>query len=161
MFSIIEKGFAANNYEFGVSFDDIKAAYLDEAKMVKEVELGKDDIQTMALRQILLGLLRDQMVYQTDERKYGVQASELLPGFGRFNAMERAGYDILFLLSTQSGIFDDQKLQTRMIDKFQLTPQEYRFLITQLIKEGYVVRDDNGYFYSASTPPKDEAGQRN
>ena len=80
VFSIIEEGFAAKNYESGVSTENIQAAYLDEARMVKEVELGQDDIQPMALKQILLSLLRDQLVYQTDEGEYGVSGHRTSSG---------------------------------------------------------------------------------
>lgn len=153
VYSIVEKGFTANKYESGVSFDQIKSEFLDEAETVIEIELPKEDIQPTALKKVLMCLIRDRMVYQTHDGKYAVNRSELLPGFGRLMQQERAGYDILFVLATESGKYDDQKLQTRIIDKFQLTPQEYRYLITELMKDGYVVRDEDGLLYAASKPP--------
>lgn len=154
VFSIIEKGFAENNYESGVSFDAIKGQYLDEAKTVKVVVLDEDDIQPWTLKKVLMSLIRDGMVYQTGDGKYVVSRSELLPGFGRFGRQERAGYEILYILATESGKYDDQKLQVRIIDKFQLTPREYRYLITEMISAKYVVRGEDGILYSASKPPE-------
>ncbi len=153
VFSIIEKGFRENKFQSGLGFDAIKSEYLDEAKTVKEVELGEDDIQPTTLRRILLRLIRNQVVFKTDADGYVVNRSELLDGFGRLNQTRRASYDIVYILATESGKFNDQKLQTRIIEKFQLTPQEYRYLVNQMIANGYVVRDSAGFLHSASTQP--------
>jgi len=156
VFSIVDKEFSKNSGDTGVGFDEIKSRYLEEAKTITDVPIGQEDIQDAALSRILMRLTRDQLIYKTHDDGYATNRAEILPGFGRFNRQEKAGYHILFALATERRKYDDEKLQTEVIDKFQLTPHEYRFLITLMIKDGYVVRDSDGTLYCSSKVPQED-----
>jgi hypothetical protein len=151
VFSIIDKGFEEQKFASGLTFDEIRARYVQEAGTITSIEISKRELQPDALQRILFGLLTNQRIYKTHDGRFASQRSELLPGFGRQSPMEAASFEILSLVSAESGKHTKDSLQGGLADKYHLTTTEYRYVIANLISLGFVESDGDGKLYPVVT----------
>lgn len=147
VYSIIEKKFTEQSNEYtGVPFDTIRSEYLAEAASVTEIDMGKNDIQPQVLRKIIFDLMQSGLVYMTYDKKYAVDLSELLPGFGRTMIKQKAGYYIISLLAQKGTKYNEIQLHSIVRAKFNLAPDEITLLIVQLKVQGVLRQDSEGNF---------------
>jgi hypothetical protein len=154
VYRIIDKEFGKQGVAFtGATFDEIKTKYLDEAK-IADLDLTKGELKDTTLEGILYRLIKQGAIFQTHDGKYTTNRSELLSGFGRSMPKERAALHILTTLAgIEKGKHTLESLQPIIIKEFMLTPDEYLFVITHLITDGWVIPGDDGKLYCASVPP--------
>ena len=153
IYSIIDKGLRGK-FEKGMTFDEVSDHYFTEASKESSVKLPKGRIADKELERILFDMIGDGLVYKMHDGRYMINRAEMLSGFGRSNSLNDASMFVLSVLAgVDKGKHTDETLQAEVVQRFQLTPQEYRFVITNLISGAWVVRKEDGKLYCASSLP--------
>src|SRR6266849_6717986 len=57
----------------GLTLDEIRRRYATEVAAVKDIDVGRPDLQEMAIRKVVLGLIESQLVYNTIDDRYVIQ----------------------------------------------------------------------------------------
>lgn len=151
VFNIIRKGTDTDGK--GISFDEIKSKYLEEAGIVKGIDLQKEELQPVVLRQILMNLMTSGLIYHTLNDKYTVQLSLIDPKFSRVFIEKRAKYAIVNLLAIDGGRYTVQQIAQKITQQFNLTNEEFIVVIVDLITANAVIIDKNQNVWSAANPP--------
>jgi hypothetical protein len=138
----------------GVDLKYINDEYVKEATIVADIDLPKSAMQPAVLGKVLFRLISGGLVYKTHDDKYITDRSELLFGFGRNNPLNEAAMGMMEELSgKEKGNYTDKTLEEWAMKKYKLTYAEYRFLITSLTKDRWVMLMTDGKIYCTSSPP--------
>lgn len=142
----------------GMTLDEIKGKYREEAVAVKEVDLTKDDLDELTIRKIVIGLIETSLVYTTVEDRYVVQKSTVnsKEDLRRGLTNNQVAYAVLNILARDSdaGKHTVAELGQIIMEKIKTTtPEEYNTIMAELAALHYVIIEDKKV-WSAANPPK-------
>jgi hypothetical protein len=155
VFSAIEKATSAKPP--GLNVAEIKTAYLEEATIVEGIDLKKQDLQEMALRRIVIDLLRSGLVYRLTDGRFVVQEALFNDEFERPYTIQKAKRAILMFLSTHEGQFTSEGLRRELSNRVKLTEEEWTETIADLLLTKTVRVDSANKLHSVLRPPSKKA----
>lgn len=131
----------------GVSFSDIQSQYKTKAGDLPD-ELPRTEIQTQALKRVLLSLLAKRAISVRSDGRYGVALdSTPFQAFGEYERglrMDKIGDEVLKIVLEQPGRYTKEELATLLRGRFEFTDVEFARLLTNMEHMGAIKFDGNG-----------------
>ena len=128
----------------GLTFDDIQRNYTIKAKDLPE-ELPRPEIQTQALKRILLTLIAKRAISMRSDGKYVFAIDPVAPGevplVDAAIRMEAVGGAIIDLVSKQPGRYTPQEISELLKGRFRFSDVEFQRLLVNM-REGKHIRID-------------------
>jgi hypothetical protein len=137
----------------GVPFQKILDTYQTKALAEKSVSLGKDKLQPIELRRILLNLMQTNAIYGLVGDRYFPARGVVVPGVEKPYIESRIISTIVQVLSSEGGRYTVTELEPKVTDIAKVTQQDYNTVINSLIVQKAVIPDDKGKLWSAAKPP--------
>lgn len=162
VFKIIEKGYYESKQKGGWNFDVIKGKYVTEAATVQGIDLKKEELSDLALKRIILDLMANQLIFQTVDEHFIINAALMNPRFDRTYSIEEVKYEIMNLITTEGGKYTVEAVGQKIHQKLAGTkPEEYNYVINNLIAtrmlEITTEKDQKVLWTAASRPGHYEA----
>lgn len=136
-----------------LTFEEISSAYVTEATKTEKLDIPKSEIQDIELRRILMHLQTLGLVYLTIDGNYIAQLSMTEPRFDRYSVDAIAKYELLGLLSTETGKYTLDDIQKKLTEKIAIRPAEFSVVSNELIATGVIVIRDGKVWSAATAPP--------
>jgi hypothetical protein len=138
----------------GISFADIQSQYKTKAADLPD-ELPRTEIQTQALKRVLLSLLAKRAISVRSDNRYGV-ALEPTPyqAHGEYEKdlrINEIGDEVFKIVSEQPGRYTKEELATLLRGRFEFTDVEFGKLLIEMEQLGAIKTDSDG---KLSGPPR-------
>lgn len=154
VFDIIDRDSWGTGKPIGVSFDQIREAYINEAKAAKGIVIDIDDLQPIELKKIIFSLISSAKVYRTSDGMYYTNRTVLDPSFPASVNLARTKYLILDALTSEGGKRTVSELYAELAKETkELTPDTYNLQINELIASKAVLVDEHNKLWAAANPP--------
>jgi hypothetical protein len=131
----------------GLSFNDIQSQYKIKAGDLAD-ELPRTEIQTQALRRVLLSLLAKRAISLRSDGKYGVPLEstsvQALRDLEKRREIIKLGQEVLQIVSEHPGLYTANQLEIMLKDKFTFSNQDFTLLLSDMQAEGNISFDSKG-----------------
>ena len=140
----------------GITFEDIRTKYRDEVTDFNGFQIPKDQIQSPALKRILLDLLTKHVVTVLRDGHYRILTDPMALSeqlMERGNKLQPVALALMDLLRTEGGKHSVSDLERILLTKFKdLTPQDVTEVISMAIANRIIRIDANGKVQNNAAP---------